>query len=338
MSNISIALCTYNGAKFLFAQLESFLQQTRLPDELVVGDDCSTDETVSILDDFARKAPFPVFLHINEKNLGSTLNFESTISRCTGDLIFLSDQDDVWMPEKLACVEMEFNKNPRAGLVFTNGEIVDENLNPLGHLLWEVTFDESKRKKVQQGKIIEVLLWQNFVTGATAAFRARLRDDFMPIPNDIPDLIHDGWITLVLASQSEVVPLDEVLVKYRQHSHQQLGLDLNYQSRMKKATRQELYDESLASRRKELIRLSTMMQAIKKYPQLQNIGSQTRFHSFLQESVAGLERIIQHYEIRRDLPPNRIKRLLPIAKELFGGRYHSCSKGFLSAAKDLVVK
>ena len=85
---VSIALGTYNGAKFLPEQLESISAQAALPEELVVSDDCSTDETVAIIREFARRAPFPVKLNVNQKNLGSTGNFAEAIALCTGDAIF----------------------------------------------------------------------------------------------------------------------------------------------------------------------------------------------------------------------------------------------------------
>src|SRR5262249_18454629 len=99
---LSVALCTYHGASYVDAQVASLTRQTRLPDELIVCDDLSTDDTVSILERFARAAPFPVRIHVNEQTLRSTKNFEQAISLCSGDVIFLCDQDDVWEPEKLA--------------------------------------------------------------------------------------------------------------------------------------------------------------------------------------------------------------------------------------------
>ena len=101
VSRFSVALCTYNGAQYLPDQLESIVAQTRLPDELVVGDDHSTDDTVNILEDFAAGAPFPVRLHVNETNLGVVKNFEATILRCQGNLTALCDQDDVWLRNKV---------------------------------------------------------------------------------------------------------------------------------------------------------------------------------------------------------------------------------------------
>ena len=107
---ISIALCTYNGEKFLREQLDSFSVQTRLPDEVVVGDDCSTDRTVEILEEWAKTAPFRVEIVRNPQNLGYEKNFEQTMLRCTGDVIFPSDQDDVWLPEKLSRLFIFDNK------------------------------------------------------------------------------------------------------------------------------------------------------------------------------------------------------------------------------------
>ena len=97
-AKMSIALCTYNGELFLQEQLDSYINQTLLPNELVINDDCSTDSTVAIINDFVKNAPF--LCKINEANLRLTKNFERAIVRSTGDYIFLSDQDDVWKKDK----------------------------------------------------------------------------------------------------------------------------------------------------------------------------------------------------------------------------------------------
>src|SRR3712207_5958138 len=133
----SVAMCTYNGARFLGAQLASVAAQTRTPDELVVCDDRSTDETARVVRDFAKSAPFPVRLHVNEENLGSTRNFERAVSMCEGDLIALCDQDDVWLPQKLARLEEEFARDASALAVFSDAGVVDEEARPAGQGLWE---------------------------------------------------------------------------------------------------------------------------------------------------------------------------------------------------------
>ena len=101
---ISIAMTTYNGSKYLKEQLDSFTKQTHLPDELVVTDDGSSDDTLEILENFAKKASFEVLIFRNNTNLGYAMNFGHAIGLCTGDLIFLSDQDDIWFPEKIETV------------------------------------------------------------------------------------------------------------------------------------------------------------------------------------------------------------------------------------------
>src|ERR1043166_3411462 len=102
---LSIALCTYNGAAFLREQLESIAAQTRTPDELVISDDQSTDGTLRLIEEFAETAGFPVRVSVNESNLGTAKNFEKAISLCRGDVIMLSDQDDVWHSDRLESVE-----------------------------------------------------------------------------------------------------------------------------------------------------------------------------------------------------------------------------------------
>src|SRR5947208_26587 len=94
---ISIAMCTYNGAAHVEEQLRSFSGQTRLPDEVVVCDDRSSDDTMLLLEPFSRTAPYPLRIHRNDENLRSTKNFERAVSLCSGDILALSDQDDVWL-------------------------------------------------------------------------------------------------------------------------------------------------------------------------------------------------------------------------------------------------
>lgn len=101
MPTISIAMATYNGAKYLREQLDSFAAQTRLPDELVISDDASTDDTVLVAETFAKASHFPVRIHRNEKNIGLNQNFSRALSLTAGDIVFISDQDDIWLPIKL---------------------------------------------------------------------------------------------------------------------------------------------------------------------------------------------------------------------------------------------
>lgn len=220
---ISVAMCTYNGSAFLPEQLASIAAQTRLPDELVICDDGSTDSTRKIVADFARSVSFPIRWIRNAENLGSTKNFEQAIGLCTGDLIALSDQDDIWMPEKLARQSAMFERDPALGGVFSDAELVDAQSRPLNTRLWAgFDFPPREQKRFQQGEEVAVLLRRNVVTGATFMFRADLRAIFSPIPACWQ---HDGWIAWMAVVYSKLDLIQEPLIRYRIHASQQVGVE-----------------------------------------------------------------------------------------------------------------
>ena len=133
---ISIAMAVYNGERFIQQQLDSFLRQTRLPDELVVSGDASTDQTVNIIRDFAARSPFPVRLLINDQNVGCTENYEGAMRECSGDIIFVCDCDDVWCPNKIALTEKTLGLYPKAGVSICDADLVDEQSRPIGQRVW----------------------------------------------------------------------------------------------------------------------------------------------------------------------------------------------------------
>jgi len=325
---ISIALCTYNGTKFLAEQLESFLQQTHLPDELIVCDDRSTDQTVEILKSFARKAPFPVYIHVNENNLGSTKNFEKAISLCQGRVIFLSDQDDVWHKDKLRKFINEFASDETVGLVFCDGELVDENLNSLGVNAWKAcSFDKRQQKWMESGNGLPRILKSNVVTGCMMAFRAEYKPLFLPIPNDVPTVIHDYWIALVIMAVTKVKLIPDKLVKYRQHSQQQLGLSLENKEVL-------TIWERTSSKFNFQTHLSKL-QGLKKC-----FNEQCKF--YLEENknnkpsiLREIDTQIQHYQVRTQISKSKKLCIYMILRELLSLRYHHYSNGWRSAAKDL---
>lgn len=200
---ISIALTTYNGAAYLQAQLNSYLVQERLPDELVVCDDVSTDETVIILEAFKKTAPFPVRIIINTNNLGFTKNFEKVLSICSGDLVFLSDQDDIWFPEKIRVIEAAFKKNPDKYLFVHDGDLVDENL---------VSYGVTKRGQVLAGYGSD----DHLCTGALTAFHKDLIQYAFPIPAEVAG--HDGWLHNVARLLDKRLVIDQSLQLIRRHS------------------------------------------------------------------------------------------------------------------------
>jgi glycosyltransferase involved in cell wall biosynthesis len=133
---ISIAMATYNGARFIREQLDSLAAQTRLPYELIACDDGSTDSTLAILEDFAAMAPFPVRIYRNPERLGHADNFLKAASLCEGEWIAFCDQDDGWLPQKLEVVADAIRRHPEIVLVSHPAEFADEALRPTGQIAW----------------------------------------------------------------------------------------------------------------------------------------------------------------------------------------------------------
>ena len=200
-NRISVALCTYDGQRFLPQQLASIQQQTRLPDELVVCDDRSTDRTIEIVREFAASVSFPVRIFQNEHNLGSAANFERAIALCDGDLIALSDQDDIWYPIRLERSEQELTAHPEAGLIFSDADVIDDQDQLLGMRLWSNFGFVGERKQRLLAGDYTILVKNRFVTGATVMFRSRLRENCLPVG---AGWIHDEWIALVIAAFSDL--------------------------------------------------------------------------------------------------------------------------------------
>lgn len=215
---ISVAMCTYNGARYVRQQLESIARQTAAPDEVVICDDASTDQTAQIVETFAAHSAVRVRLIRNTGTLGCTGNFERAIGLCRGDIIVLADQDDIWKPKKLARISETFASNPGAGYVFSDADIVSEQGEHLGFSLWQTLgFEAPHFIACRQ---LEMLLKRNLVTGAAMAFRSSLGSVLLPIP---AAWSHDYWIALLGSIFAYGVPISKRLLFYRRHFGQQLG-------------------------------------------------------------------------------------------------------------------
>ena len=219
---ISIAMCTFNGGQYLQEQLKSFVSQTYPPYELIVCDDGSTDTTLALIESFAAQATFPVRIFKNERNLGSTKNFEKAIGICDGDLIALSDQDDEWYPDKLAIMHRLFEELPQALAAFSDADIIDDDSVFVGRKLWKsVCFSAAKKiPHVDTGIVSSLFRLHDIATGATMVFRSDLRGQFTPIPDSWP---HDAWIAWISALRSGLAPLPTATIRYRVHPQQQIG-------------------------------------------------------------------------------------------------------------------
>lgn len=218
----SVALCTYNGERFLKQQIDSILNQTICVDEIIVCDDGSKDKTLEILADYKNKFPELFKIYINEKNLRSVKNFEKAISLCTKDIIFLCDQDDVWLGNKVEIITTYFRENKNINALATNGFAINEDGKQLDVLLvWDVLhFLRQKYLRLDFYKILNVS--GNFATGATMAFKNDFLPNILPFPI-VKDFHHDEWIALVASIENKFDFLDIKTIFYRKHNNQQVG-------------------------------------------------------------------------------------------------------------------
>jgi len=196
-------MATYQGAEFLREQLESIAKQTRQPDELIVSDDGSTDETVAIASHFAAGAPFRVHIFRNEQTLGFSGNFERALAESQGDVVFLSDQDDVWFPEKIERVADQFQRTPGAFAVIHDQRTLDQRT---GRIFQRSYFDNQRALGLAEAEL---------VSGNFTALRRELVKIVLPFPEQVA---YDFWIARLSTALKCRAVIREPLQLYRRHS------------------------------------------------------------------------------------------------------------------------
>jgi glycosyltransferase involved in cell wall biosynthesis len=321
---ISVAMCSYNGARHLEAQLRSIATQERLPDELVVCDDGSSDGSREIIEEFASTAVFPTRLTKNEQNLGSTRNFERAISLCRGDVVAFADQDDVWYPQKLSWIE---NTMLDADVIatFSDADVIDENSQPMGWRLWSTFgFDAAKQREFGKGNALEVLAKGYVMTGAATAFRRECFDRMAPIPEN---QIHDAWISFLLAALGKIRAIPRPLMQYRVHAGQQIGIGKNRLS-LRRQT-------EIAKKKDRQFRVVE----IRRYEALDEFLNRRREDfPYAPRALQVLRGKLCHLRRRAQMPASRIARFPAVLRETINGAYWAYANGWKSAAKDLLLK
>lgn len=200
---ISVAMATYNGADFLEAQLESFANQSLLPDELVVSDDGSTDKTLQIMRDFMRTAPFEVAITQNQRESGTVGNFGNALEACRGDAIFISDQDDVWLDDKIErMLDVEAQMDGPA-LIVCDARFGNEDLSSFGG-----TVSSWARK-------MGAVSTNGHVNGCCTLVNRAFADIALPIPP--ASTAHDIWLHTLAVKMKVKIALPVVLQYYRRH-------------------------------------------------------------------------------------------------------------------------
>lgn len=212
---ISVVLACYNGKPFIEKQLLSIAQQTRLPDEVIICDDCSTDGTPQLCRDFIEKHRLTGWkVYENEHNMGFCLNFFRAIDKAEGDIIFLCDQDDEWLPEKCEKMAAAMEENPDILSLACRYDVIDGegNLLPRDSVRY-AAFDGGQRFADIS---VESLIGCSWVRGFSMCFSSELKKYLKPL--ELKDLLaHDWLINIVAAGVSGACFLNEVLTRYRSH-------------------------------------------------------------------------------------------------------------------------
>lgn len=322
-AEVSVALCTHNGEQFIREQILSILRQSQPVSEIVLSDDASTDRTVSIAEELVEAfdrshgwSPNLVILR-NALPLGVTKNFEQAIRNCSSELIALSDQDDIWDPNRIQKLTERFN-DAAVLFVFSDARQIDENGDYLGHNLFEaLSMSKRERRMVESGRAYEQFLRRNLATGATVLFRRTLFEKADPFPEF---WWHDEWLALVAAAYGGVRIDSRALTSYRQHSNNQIGMTkIGFRRKLKML---------IAPRSVRSLRLFNRAEALSR--RIDDIDGVSDEFRTMAHSKFEFELIRQSYSTRR------LKRLFPILGQLVRGNYRRYGTGTKDAVRNLL--
>ena len=323
---VSVAVCTYNGEKFVAEQMRSILTQTLLPGEVVVSDDGSTDRSVEIVLDTVKawQSANPaarVDLHVlrNEAPSGVTKNFEKALMACRGDLIALCDQDDVWHPDRLESSVAVFDGRPDVLLLHSDAQLIDDGGHPTGeYLLSALGVSTAEIEAVRSGRALDVLLRRNIVTGATTMVRKELVQRARPFP---AAWVHDEWLGAVAASTGRLEIVERPLIGYRQHSGNQIGA-----GRVTLAGKLERVRTGRTARNARLLERARVLR--------------DRSASFDpvpdSETLGKIQGKLAHEMMRSGLPEPRLARMRPVVAAWLSRSYNRYGLGVQDVVRDLL--
>ena len=319
---VSIAMATFNGGQYLQEQLDSFVNQTRLPEELIITDDCSTDKTIAIIKKFSEIAPFPVFFYQNDKTLGYAGNFNRALSLTSGDIVFLSDQDDVWFPEKIERIT-ELAQSSSALVIMNDAALTDANLNDTRL---------TKIGQIRSGGLND----SAFVMGCCAAVKRDLLTLCLPILEGYR--AHDVWIVRIAEGMGRKYVFNDVLQYYRRHGKNSSNFIANRTKKVTNWTRLIsdlkilifMGKNELSNIYQEEIFIKGVCSAIKR----SHDPYTSELENFLKLLSSRHDNVKLRYEIRR-FP--RIKRIIPVFNAYKNGVYRDFL-GFKSTIRDIFIK
>lgn len=312
---ISVALCTYNGEKFIAEQLKSILEQKISVDEIVICDDNSKDNTVSVCEEILSKTGICYRIVVNNPALGVANNFLKCLKLTTGDYVFTCDQDDVWYNNKVEIFLSEIEKSEKL-LYFSNGMLVDADNRPLNRTLWDffkVDYDKIRDCDSPFERILE----RPIVTGAAMCLSRKLIDKVDIIPEG---LIHDEWFSLIASLEHSITPINKKTFNYRQHGNNVIGAT-------EKSFKQKFLNwingfYSVLEFRRERQKRSIAVLNLAKNTEFE--GSAREYYDFW-NGLYGFKNL------------SRPKQILKATKYYFSGKYNKYFVGFRSYLRDLLI-
>jgi glycosyltransferase involved in cell wall biosynthesis len=317
---VSVVVITYNGTRYIVDQIESIIGQTRAPDEIIISDDASNDDTVERARSALGSWHGQSHLRTARRNAGVSANLQAGLAVATGDVIMLADQDDIWWPQRVERQMAAIENDPSVAAVFCDADLVDAEGHAVGARLWEREGFSAKQRRIWARDPAAVLLGGQVVTGATLAFRRDLLDIVLPLP---ANGWHDSWIALMTVfSGAEMIALPEPLVSYRLHGDNAAGVP--------PPTWRSKLGAALWPGGGDLAQLS---EAIERLEAGRGDGASGNGEPL----VNRLRRARNFYVNRRRLDARFWRRVPRIAQWWFQGEYSCCRSGLRSAAADLAV-
>ena len=319
-----VAMCVYNGVRFLQEQIDSICAQTELPLRMAVVDDNSSDGSWELLRRWAPCAPFEVRLQRNQTNLGVVRNFELATNLVGDDIdvVFLADQDDCWYRDKLALFVNQFEGDPGLLLLHSDADLIDGEGRTLGRRLFETLLvTDAERREVAAGMAWRAYAKRNLVTGAACALRRSLLAQALPFS---PHWVHDEWLAFHAALLGRVSMIDHPTMAYRLHQSNTVGLPIpNWKWRV---------GTSLQALLKP-----TVKRQMQRADRLQEVLLQAQRLGASQQANEGLQEALAHARFRSHLARNPVSRASAVWREWRGGAYHRWSNGEISMLHDMLI-
>jgi glycosyltransferase involved in cell wall biosynthesis len=308
--------------------LLSILAQSHPVDEVIVSDDESSDDTVAIVHRILGKLPPEgatirprLVLLQNATPLGVTKNFERALAVCKGDFVVLCDQDDVWHRDRVSTALAAFENAPNLDLVHSDARLIDDTGRPLGSTLFDaLNMTTREATAIHSGRGFSALLRRNLVTGATVMVRRTLVSRAIPFPSP---WVHDEWLAVIAGATANFDFVQEQLIDYRQHAHNQIGVrKLGLVGKVGRIFEPGAHRNAYLLERAQVLldRLAAMGDAVPA------------------DNLKLAQEKVNHLRARNAFASRRTRRWIAVIREVRTGRYHDYSRGGGDILRDLLQK